>query len=562
MTEEALILSRLCEKVSDDYDMYMKLKLNEEEFSTSLYNFYKRVKALKSRYKIEAEVSELFSYFNSIQTQLRDIRKAEAGSRNEEARGLREDLGSNFNLAIEDISKIYNIAQTIERQFDRSGSISVVKDLDLDHYSKIEDITLEHTSEVVNCALIIDMFEPDKISTSSIQLRDLLKSNNRSIFDIPNDFFLAGNDATYRRIQVALSKIFRQPNNYGLVFFFFRGYWYTESLEETYLGSVDIDVRDPFVSGLSLKMLKEIVSNSSNRSKTVIMILDCCNGNSFKDMETTFRDSILVFSDESEGTTNRIIIGSCEHANNKVNGNNAEARYHWGDITISIINALKGAATNEFGIITMSQIYTTMSQIYNSTVDSRPTAFFFPTTSEEVQAVDILVTQDYEDKTKTVIQNIYETCQKCRTGKYESKFLLFVQDAIIKLKKLRELEQKNTIIENFIGGSEAIINIYLTNLGDDISSWLGGNKYYVQITRANPGLYAELEGLAKSLSSQISGLNSTSLSTFDLLTQLRYGLISLDNFIDKTKLTKGSRTTTPPFTPPFRRPTGQGSLGG
>ena len=89
--------------------------------------------------------------------------------------------------------------------------------------------------------------------------------------------------ATFKKIQQALSLIFRQPNNYSLVLFYFRGYWichtapsvpqHSENYRKTYLSSSDIDSDDPFISGL---MLKDTISRSANKSMKIVIIIDCC----------------------------------------------------------------------------------------------------------------------------------------------------------------------------------------------------------------------------------------------------------------------------------------------
>ena len=115
------------------------------------------------------------------------------------------------------------------------------------------------------------------------EIRDLLQNNQRNSFNIPSDLCLIDKSATFKKIQQALSLIFRQPNNYSLVLFYFRGYWichtapsvpqHSENYRKTHLSSSDIDSDYPFISGL---MLKDTISRSANKSMKIVIIIDCC----------------------------------------------------------------------------------------------------------------------------------------------------------------------------------------------------------------------------------------------------------------------------------------------
>lgn len=183
----------------------------------------------------------------------------------------------------------------------------------------LSDIVFEYKSEVRSGALFIDMDQfiesPLPVlkmtGTQSSDICSLLKSNGRSNFDIPDEFYLTGKDATFKKIQIALSKIFRQDNSYNLVLFYFKGYWFFHSEEEIYLSSSDVDTMDPFISGLSIKSLKEVISLPINQKKKIIMIMDCCcyadDTHQIDNVDLMFKSCLRTLSD-----TDKIIIGSIE----------------------------------------------------------------------------------------------------------------------------------------------------------------------------------------------------------------------------------------------------------
>jgi hypothetical protein len=93
-------------------------------------------------------------------------------------------------------------------------------------------------------------------------------------FEISNEHFLIGSNATRRNILKAVHEVFQTDNKYDLVTFYFSGHGIMDRNDEGYLAPYDMDPDFPSVSGISMKELKNAIYDTRNIANTII-ILDC-----------------------------------------------------------------------------------------------------------------------------------------------------------------------------------------------------------------------------------------------------------------------------------------------
>jgi hypothetical protein len=96
-------------------------------------------------------------------------------------------------------------------------------------------------------------------------------------FDISESHLLLGEDATRKKIRKALSEIFRnEKSKCDLVTFYFAGHGIIDNnTNEGYIAPYDMDPDDPYVSGITMDDLRNVISTTKNDA-SVIMFLDCC----------------------------------------------------------------------------------------------------------------------------------------------------------------------------------------------------------------------------------------------------------------------------------------------
>ena len=115
----------------------------------------------------------------------------------------------------------------------------------------------------------------DGAENDSKEIRDkLIQYGN---FDISNDHYLVGRDATRRNILKAFSDIFRQDEKFNLVAFYFSGHGVPdEKTNEGYIAPYDYHPDDPIISGINMTDMKKAIYNTKNIANTILN-LDCCN---------------------------------------------------------------------------------------------------------------------------------------------------------------------------------------------------------------------------------------------------------------------------------------------
>ena len=94
-------------------------------------------------------------------------------------------------------------------------------------------------------------------------------------FQVPNNYFLIGKNATYRAIIKAISDVFRRTLDNKLVLFYFSGHGILDENNEGYLAPYDTDPDDPYICGIKIEEFRDVINKSKNNA-TVLAVFDCC----------------------------------------------------------------------------------------------------------------------------------------------------------------------------------------------------------------------------------------------------------------------------------------------
>ncbi len=423
---------------------------------------------------------------------------------------------------------------------DESPGRSTSVDFDLDN------LIFEYVSESKSCALIIDVYKHDSsrltlqdTSEQSAYIRRLLGDNKYSNFEVPDEFYLTGSEATFKNIQIALSKIFRQENSYNTIFVYFKSFWFINSPEETYLGSYDIDENDPFVSGLSLKNLLEIISSSKSNKKKIILILDCCfyENSKFnvKSINSVFSQSLRDLSN-----SNIIVFGLVEdnnhlNENRSSNASNESNRIRCGDVSISIAEILR-AGGDDFGIITAHQMRTLFQKRLKDKIH------FYPEDFQQSEDFKILISEEYERKVLDIVKGISKiTHDILNPFVYRDRFLFIIKDHITNLKKLKMLEPDNVRINQIILNLQTRLNGYFKIIDSKVKEFLyiTGGIYAKRIDNINENFFSEIEKSIAYLNfDQITNLSIYQLAQLNHLIRLLTETLEFDDFLDRITPTR------------------------
>ena len=213
----------------------------------------------------------------------------------------------------------------------------------------------------------------------AIEIRDRLVKYGK--FEISNDHYLVGRDATRRNILKAVSDIFRKDEKCDLVTFYFSGHGIPdEKTNEGYIAPYDYYPDDPFISGINMADMKKAMYNARNIASTII-ILDCCYAGIATNDTTTKAITMMASPQERETAKNlfatnveelgkssydqgqgKIVLASSEatavsrEKNNCIHSENDPPHSH-GAFSYHLIEGLDGkAADPDTGIISIDSL--------------------------------------------------------------------------------------------------------------------------------------------------------------------------------------------------------------
>jgi hypothetical protein len=217
------------------------------------------------------------------------------------------------------------------------------------------------------------------------ELYELLKNDQLGEFDIQEDHLLLGSDATCENIRQALSDLFWQDNSCELVLFFFSGHGFKDGFGNGYIAPYNIDLNHPFVNGINISDLKNIIFSSPNK-QSVIIILDCCYSGIAtrhnKAIEINARDTIMGLDDKEKDKKwqGKYILASSEEdkkSREREFAHEAKEEPHFhGVLSYFLIEGLKGLAAEEAGIVSFGNLRKYVEENINTGTDSQKVRFF------------------------------------------------------------------------------------------------------------------------------------------------------------------------------------------
>jgi hypothetical protein len=345
---------------------------------------------------------------------------------------------------------------------------------------------------------------------------------NNGNFEISNNHLLLGPDATRRKILKAVSEIFRRDMECALVAFYFSGHGIVDKNNEGYIAPYDMDPEDPYISGINMEDLRDVISKSENKA-SVIIFLDCCYaGIATKDgttKSTTLTDNPntknlyatqLQKMVESADQTNtlstgrgKIILASSEanevsrERNNCTHLGKEEPHTH-GAFTFHLIEGLDGKAANpDTGVITIEGLRRHIENQMMAEKRQRP--MYYVAEASRIDNIKIAISLN---QFNTKIAQTIKAADNLCSIKYQDSDLIDIQCLAGAAKKVGELisldpnNKEVTRLQNIIDDA---VKAYL----QPTINWLNRNIGFarLKINEIEQGLYdRKLPNLIQSLS--------------------------------------------------------------
>ncbi|MGZ4852977.1 MAG: P-loop NTPase fold protein, partial [Halobacteriota archaeon] len=189
----------------------------------------------------------------------------------------------------------------------------------------------ERESKRVALVIGINEYEDENIAplqgseNDAHDILDILRNDEDPEYNY-SVHFLIGRDATTENIRARLNDIFFQADAaYDVALFYFSGHVFQDDSpdREGYLAPWDMDRQNPFVKGIKMRELFNIISNS--RHTHAVCILDCCYGEAVRQKEVPistitdqrFYEQIEEFAKlphpSGPEIAGRLLLASCGH---------------------------------------------------------------------------------------------------------------------------------------------------------------------------------------------------------------------------------------------------------
>ena len=337
----------------------------------------------------------------------------------------------------------------------------------------------------------------------------LQRLQDKGNFDISEGHLLIGRDATKRNILRALSDLFRRQANADVVVIYFSGYAFVDENNVGYIAPYDMDSEDPFIVGINMEQLRNIIYESKNKA-SLIMLVDCCHsGITAKDkiksgavtgaaldrdrnlISTQFQKMVESPSQQGTQVTARgaVILASSEanavsRERNYKHSENDEPHSH-GAFTFHLLEGIDGKASNESGVITMGSLkkYVEDKMIQ----DDRQLPVHYVAGASRIDSIHIAIS---EDQFRGNVDKLLKTARDRLGVKYSNSELIDFQSLRVVAKKtgeLASLDPNNKELPQLREGVENGIATY----AQPTIEWLMKNMEYlrIRINTISPGLF-------------------------------------------------------------------------
>lgn len=319
-------------------------------------------------------------------------------------------------------------------------------------------------------------------------------------FKVEQSHLLLGRYATNRAIRKSVSDIFRKDLDSQLVIFYFSGHGITDEDQQGYIAPYDMDPDDPFITGINMEELRNIILNSKTKANVAI-ILDCCyagiatsasktvRGASNEQAKQVYASHVekLVKSDDISASSGRGRIILASSGADKVSREKVDCVHSkdstphaHGAFSFHLIEGLEGnAASPDTGIITFDSIRRYLEAQMKA--EGKQTPYYYTQEASQLENIKIAVSQGQYIRN---IEGIVNTAKKYAQ-------IADIQALTLAAKKIGELQRLDASNENILS-IKNMINEKVQEYKNPILQWLNNIS-------ADPLLRIKIEEIKRGL---------------------------------------------------------------
>ena len=317
---------------------------------------------------------------------------------------------------------------------------------------------------------------------------------------------LIGEEATAFKIRKAISEVFWDNKAfYDLVLFYFSGHGFIDQYNDGYIAPYDMFKHQPFVNGLKMNELTDIISKTTKKA-SVIVILDCC----FSGILTRGDEQIEISLDKAG--KGRIAFASSEgdavsREDLYYRHNDQDEPHAHGIFTSRLIDGLYGGAADKDGIINMDELRKYVEGSISEAGRQMP--LFRISQGSQTHEIKIAITSStYHEAIQGLISQLESACRNPDIQSLiEAPFLVL---------QLTNLDKNNSEVAGF----KQQIKNHLDHYRTLVITWLVKNQKNLRplVNKIKPNLFQQLRDLADYLSlDKIAEINNNNSSDYDLL---------------------------------------------
>jgi uncharacterized caspase-like protein len=349
-------------------------------------------------------------------------------------------------------------------------------------------------------------------------------------FEISDDHFLTNTRANYQSIRKSISDLLWRADPCDLALFYFSGHGFQDGYGNGYIAPYDMVKSEPFIFGINMRELKQIVLNSVNK-QCVLVVLDCCysgiptlGDKAIPDIAQSFDPYFSGTSKEEYGEGRVIIASSGEDQKSreielKISGSH-EPLIH-GSFTYHLLEGLDGKAADEAGSIYLNRLYNYVEEILIKEGKQKPK--FYAAGVSQLEKIKIAV---MSQQMETYINSNLQTAEDALNQ--DTPFAL-IKAAMI-LQEVLTRSNDNASALQLQDKIDEALNGYRTSVND----WLFENEMDLSLKIRN--LSKEFNGLVSSLKYQrIITLDQRKQRLLAYLCMVSLGIMDTETFIERVQ---------------------------
>jgi len=351
-------------------------------------------------------------------------------------------------------------------------------------------------------------------------------------FEICNEHFLTDKDASCESIRKAISDLLWKIDPCDLALLYFSGHGFQDGYGNGYIAPCDMTKDEPFVCGISMQELRQVISKSQNK-QCVLVILDCCySGISTKDERAVGGPSVSMESHFESLTGEEGGGGKVIFASSGEDQKSREVTWDLGDekgvchgiFTYRLLAGLDGEASDDAGKITLDEWHKYVEAQF---IDQKQRPKFYAADSNGLDRIEIA--------------NVPQQRKNFITNELTAAVTYITNDDIVSL--IAAARRVQNVLDKIADNADALklrvtIENKLVEYRNTADAWLDEDKDNIRLNQDYTEIYLELQQLVPHINFvNIASLEERKKRLLKNLCDVSSGKLDLSQFLFRcTKL--------------------------